>query len=78
MFTWRESRENLARVPAVQFGDLPQKIVVGSHVAFPVAPMIEAEVSIHCRDKFVVVHGILCVAKSHLPQLLADGSLSEV
>ena len=48
LFARRESSENLTRVATVQFGDLSQKVVVGSDVPLAIAAMIEAYIGVHC------------------------------
>ena len=49
LFARRESSENLTRVATIQFGDLSQKVVVGSDVPLAIAAMIEAYIGVHCR-----------------------------
>src|SRR5712664_2827266 len=50
LFARREPGENLTRVSTVQFGDLAQKVVVGSYVPLSITTMVEAHVGVHCRD----------------------------
>jgi hypothetical protein len=42
LFARREPGKYLARVSTVQFGDLSEKIIIGSDVPFAIATMVEA------------------------------------
>src|SRR5438309_968187 len=70
LVTWRHIREHCSEISAVQFCNVPQKIIVGPDVALAISGVIETKVRVHCRNNLMVVHWILSFSESQFSELL--------
>src|SRR5205809_3565529 len=74
---WTHVCKYCAEVCTVKFRNLPQQIVVGSHVTLAISGVVQCEVRIHRRNNLVIVHRILSLGQAELDQLLGYDSLTK-